>query len=178
MSKGILDRIRKPLDAVERFFSLLAMTAVFIMACLTAADAMGRYFFNQPITGAFEFTENYLMIFAVYFAFARAYKNGANIRITFFLSRFSPKANLIIRYFVQIFSILYLAFIVISTTRINLSRLDNAVELTQTISMPIWPAYIIISLGLVFVNIFVFLDLWHVKSGKSGLFKESSDESL
>lgn len=178
MKRELLSRIKKPLDAIEKVLTLVAMTSVFIMACLTAADAMGRYFLNHPITGAFEVTENYLMIFAVCFAFARAYKDGANVRITFFVSRLPPKANLIIQYIIQIFAIFYLAFLLVSTIRINLGRLDNVVELTQTLSMPLWPAYLIISLGLLFLNILVFIDLWQLKRGKSGLFKESSDESM
>lgn len=178
MEKGIIERIQKPLDVLERVFALLAIIAVFIMACLTAADAMGRYFLNQPITGAFEVTENYLMIFAIYLAFARTYKDGANVRITFFVSRLPAKASLAIQYFVQIFSIMYIAFLFISVTKINLGRLDNAVELTQTYSMPVWPSYLVISLGLIFVNLFVVLDFWNIKRGKSGLFKESSDERL
>jgi TRAP-type transport system small permease protein len=176
MSNQILDRIRKPLDAIERFFALLAITAVFIMACLTTADAMGRYFLNRPITGAFELTENYLMIFAIYLAFARAYKTGANVRITFLVSRLSSRANLFINYFVQAFSIFYIVFLLASATRVNLGRLDDVVELTQTLSIPVWPSYLIISLGLLCVCVFIVLDLWQVKRGKSGLFKESSDE--
>ena len=173
-----MNSVKKSLDAIEKVLTLVAMTSVFIMACLTAADAMGRYFLNHPITGAFEITENYLMIFAVFFAFARAYKDGANVRITFFVSRLPPHANLIIQYVIQIFAILYLAFLLVSATRINLGRLDNVIELTQTFNMPLWPAYLIISLGLIFLNIFVFLDLWNVKKSKSSLFKESSDESM
>jgi len=172
-----LNDILKPLNAIERVFTFLAMISVFIMACLTAADALGRYFLNQPISGAFEVTENYLMIFAVYFAFAHAYKDGANVRITFFISRLPSQAVLVINHFVQIFSILYLVFLFVSATRINLGRLSNVVDLTQTLSIPMWPAYLIISVGLLFVSLFVFLDLWQVKRGKSGFFKESSEES-
>jgi TRAP-type C4-dicarboxylate transport system permease small subunit len=178
MKRDLLSRIKKPLDAIEMVLTIVAMTSVFIMACLTAADAMGRYFLNHPITGAFEITENYLMIFAVFFAFARAYKDGANVRITFFVSRLPQQVNVIIQYIIQIFAILYLVFLLVSATRINLGRLDNVIELTQTFSMPLWPAYLIISLGLIFLNIFVFLDIWNLKKGKSGLFKESSDESM
>jgi TRAP-type C4-dicarboxylate transport system permease small subunit len=54
-------------------FTFLAMIFAFIMVCLTAADAMGRYFLNKPISGVYEITENYLMIFAIYFALAYAY---------------------------------------------------------------------------------------------------------
>jgi len=172
-----LNDILKPLNAIERVFTFLAMISVFIMACLTAADALGRYFLNQPISGAFEVTENYFMIFAVYFAFAHAYKDGANVRITFFISRLPSQAVLVINHFVQIFSILYLVFLFVSATRINLGRLSNVVDLTQTLSIPMWPAYLIISVGLLFVSLFVFLDLWQVKRGKSAFFKESSEES-
>jgi TRAP-type C4-dicarboxylate transport system permease small subunit len=177
LEEETLNNIKKPLDAIERLFTFLAMISVFLMACLTAADAMGRYFLNQPISGAFEITENYLMIFAVYFAFAYAYKNGANVRLTFVVSRLPSRATLVVNYFVQIFSILYIVFLFISATRINLGRLNKVVELTQTLSIPVWPAYFIMSLGLVFVSLFVILDFWQVKRGKSGLFKESSEET-
>ncbi|MFC1863947.1 TRAP transporter small permease [Thermodesulfobacteriota bacterium] len=177
MKEETLNNINKPLNVIERLFTFLAMISVFMMACLTAADALGRYFLNQPISGTFEVTENYLMIFAVYFAFAYAYKNGANVRLTFVVSRLPSRATLVINHFVQIFSILYIVFLFISATRINLGRLNNVVELTQTFSIPMWPAYLIISVGLVFVSLFVILDLWQIKKGKSGLFKESSEES-
>jgi len=113
MKEETLKNIKKPLDAIERLFTFLAMISVFLMACLTAADAMGRYFLNQPISGAFEVTENYLMIFAVYFALAYAYKGGANIRLTFVVSRLPSGATLVVNYFVQIFSILYIVFLFI-----------------------------------------------------------------
>jgi TRAP-type C4-dicarboxylate transport system permease small subunit len=164
------------LNAIERVFTFLAMASAFIMVCITAADAMGRYFLNQPISGAYEITENYLMIFAIYFAFAHAYHEGANIRITFFISRISPQAKLVINYFVQVFSILFVLFLFVSATRMNLGRLNDVMELTKTLDLPIWPAYLIISVGLFFMCILVFLDLRQVKRGKSSLFKEESSE--
>lgn len=168
---------RRYLNATERVFTFLAMSSVFLMICLTAADAMGRYFLNRPISGAFEITENYLMIFAIFFALAHAYHEGANIRITFFVSRLSPQVKLVLNYFVQIFSILFILFLFVSATRMNLGRLKDIVELTKTFRIPVWPAYLIISIGLLFLSFLVFLDLWQIKKGESGLFKEkSSDE--
>lgn len=164
------------LNAIERVFTFLAMISVFIMICLTAADAMGRYFLNRPISGAFEITENYLMIFAIFFALAHAYHEGANVRIMFLVSRLSPQVKLVLNYFVQIFSILFIVFLFVSATRMNLGRLNDVVDLTKTLSIPIWPAYLIISVGLLFLCLLVFLDLWQVKRGQSGLFKEKSSE--
>ena len=171
-----MNRTSKPLDAVERVFTFLAMISVFIMVCLTAADAMGRYFLNKPISGAYEITENYLMIFAVYLALAFAYREGANVRLTFVVSRLPKKTQLVIKYVVQIFSILFVIFLFGSATRMNLGRLDDVVELSKTLSIPVWPAYLIVSLGLLFMGLFVFLDLRRVKKGTSGLFKEESPD--
>jgi len=174
-----LSDIRKLLNVIERMFTFFAVTSAFIMVCLTAADALGRYFLNQPISGAYEITENYLMIFAIYFALAYAYHEGANIRITFVVSRFPPQAKLIINYFVQVFSILFIVFLFVSATRMNLGRLGDVVELSRKLSIPVWPAYLMISIGLLFMSLLIFLDLRQVKKGKSGLFKEeSSDESV
>lgn len=159
---------------IEKVFTYLAMASTFIMVCLTAADAMGRYFLNQPITGAYEIEEKYLMVFLVYFALAYAYREGANIRVTFLFSRFPLQAKSVIRYFVQIFSTLYIVFLFLSATRINLGRLGDVVELTKKLSLPIWPVYLTISIGLLFLSLLVFLDLWQVKNGKSDLFKEES----
>jgi TRAP-type C4-dicarboxylate transport system permease small subunit len=164
------------LNAIERIFTFLAMTSAFIMVCLTAADAMGRYFLNQPISGAYEITENYLMIFVIYFALAHAYHQGANIRITFFVSRIPPQAKLIMNYFVQVFSILFIVFLFVSATRMNLGRLNDIMELSKALRLPIWPAYLIVSVGLLFMSLLVFLDLRQVKRGKSALFKEESSE--
>jgi TRAP-type C4-dicarboxylate transport system permease small subunit len=166
----------KLLRTIEKIFTFLAMASAFIMVCLTAADALGRYFLNQPISGAYEITENYLMIFAIYFALAYAYHEGANIRITFLVSRLPSQAKLVINTFVQMFSILFILFLFVSATRMNLGRLGDIVELSKRLRIPVWPAYLIISVGLLFMSLFIFLDLWQVKKGKSGLFKESTEE--
>jgi TRAP-type C4-dicarboxylate transport system permease small subunit len=179
MGKGNYLKFSGKLFGIEKVFTFLSIASTFIMVCLTAADAMGRYFLNQPITGAYEIEEKYLMVCLVYFAFAYAYREGVNIRITFFVSRFPSQVKLIINYFVQIFSFLYIVFLFLSATRINLGRLGDVVELTKKLSLPIWPVYLTISIGLLFLSLLVFWDLWRVKNGKSGLFKEeSSEESI
>src|SRR4030043_523494 len=89
---------------IEKLLTFLAIVAASIMVCLTTADALGRYFLNQPITGAYEIEEKYLMVFLVYFAMAYAYRDGANIRVTILVDRFPLQAQSVIRYIVQIFS--------------------------------------------------------------------------
>jgi len=179
MGEGNYLKISDKLFRMTKVFTFLSMVSTFIMVCLTAADALGRYFLNQPITGVYEIEEKYLMVFLVYFAFAYGYREGANIRVTFLVSRLPLKAQSVIRYIVQIFSCLYIVFLFLSAIKINLGRLADVVELTKKFSLPIWPAYFTISICLLFLSILVFLDLWQIRNGKSGLFKdESSEESV
>lgn len=46
-----------PLGLPGRVLSLLVGTMIGLMMLVTTADVIGRYFFNQPIYGAFQLTE-------------------------------------------------------------------------------------------------------------------------
>jgi TRAP-type C4-dicarboxylate transport system permease small subunit len=60
----------QPLDLFDRIVApalgLIAAVVLFAIMLLTCADVIGRYFFHQPIFGAFEITETLLaaLIFA------------------------------------------------------------------------------------------------------------------
>ena len=164
----------KWLSGVEKVFTWLSIASVFVMVCLTAADSMGRYFLNLPITGAYEITEKYIMIFAVYFAVAYAYREGANIRVTLLVSRLPAKVTLVLNSVVQIFSTLLIVFLFFCATRMNLSRMGEVIAFSKKLSLPLWPAYVIISLGLLLMSLLMFTDIGQVKKGKSSLFKEEA----
>jgi TRAP-type C4-dicarboxylate transport system permease small subunit len=61
---------QQPLDLSDRIVAPalggIAAVLLFAMMVLTCADVIGRYFFNQPIFGAFELTE--MMLAALIFA--------------------------------------------------------------------------------------------------------------
>ena len=79
--------MQKWLDGCERVLTVVAVAATFGMMLLTTVDAGGRYLFNRPILLAFELTTNYLMVAAVFLALPHAYRQGANIRVTFLVDR-------------------------------------------------------------------------------------------
>ena len=61
------------------------------MMCLTSADALSRYAFNRPILGAFEITEKYLMVAAIFLGLSYGYRGGLFIRVTFLVDRLSGR---------------------------------------------------------------------------------------
>jgi len=114
------------------------------------------------------------MIFAVYFAVAYAYREGANIRVTLLVSRLPAKVTLILNSVVQVLSMLLIVFLFVSATKMNLSRMGEAIEFSRKLSLPLWPAYMVISLGLLLMSLLMFTDIGQVRKGKSSLFKEEA----
>ena len=101
------ESLRKLLNRIENVSIWGAILSTFIMMCLTTADALGRYILNRTILGAYEFTENYLMVATVFFGICYAYHGGVFIRVTFFVDRLPEKAKLFLNYLAQFFSLIF-----------------------------------------------------------------------
>jgi TRAP-type C4-dicarboxylate transport system permease small subunit len=111
------------LDGCERVLTLVAALATFAMMLLTTADAVGRYLFNRPILAAYELTTNYLMAAVIFLAMPYAYRQGANIRVTFLVDRLGRAPRLAVNHCVQVISILYCGALVFRQVRTGRSGL-------------------------------------------------------
>jgi C4-dicarboxylate transporter DctQ subunit len=168
--------MRKFLSIVEKIFTFLAVGSVFMMVCLTTVDIGGRYLFSSPIPSAYEITEKYLMVLAVFFALCYAYREGAHIRLTFLTGRLhQEKLKLACNYVAQIISIFYSMFLFVASAKTNLDRINDVMDVTRY-DLPLGPAYMVTVAGLLFMSLWILIDLWQVKKGKSCLFKEQESE--
>jgi TRAP-type C4-dicarboxylate transport system permease small subunit len=160
----------KVLNRIERVLCNVSVASVLVMVCFTTLDAAGRYLLNQPIHGAYAVTEKYFMIITVFFALSYGYHNGSNIRVTFLIGYFSPRVRLTLNYIVQILSVLYGILLVLGsfTTAVGNIKLN----LDDFYNLPLLPAYLVAVVGLLMLTLYLFLDLRHVKDGKSGLFAD------
>jgi TRAP-type C4-dicarboxylate transport system permease small subunit len=123
--------------------------------------------------GAYEITERYLMIAAVFLGICTAYRGGAFIRVTFFVDRLPRKVEAVLNHFVQVFAILLSLFFLLTTIEQTRRKIGSGITLS-ILSIPIWPAYLIVSIGFFFVTLLLVLDLRRVKTGKSSLFQKES----
>lgn len=163
----------KLLNRCENVLTYSATVSTFVMMCLTTADAVGRYVFNHPISGVYEITESYLAVATVFLGICYAYRGGAYIRVSFFVDRMPQKVKIALNYFVQVFSILLSVSFLIATTIQACRKFASGITLSF-LPFPIWPAYVIVSVGFFFVTLLMVLDLWRVRTGESNLFKEES----
>jgi len=165
--------MHKLLNRCENLLTYLATISTTIIMALTTADAGGRYIFNRPIVGAYEITERYLMVAAVFLGICTAYRGGAFIRVTFFVDRLPRKVEAVLNHFVQVFAILLSLFFLLTTIEQTRRKIGSGITLS-ILSIPIWPAYLIVSIGFFFVTLLLVLDLRRVKTGKSSLFQKES----
>jgi TRAP-type C4-dicarboxylate transport system permease small subunit len=163
--------MRALLDGCERVMTRAAAAAAAAMMLLTTADALGRYLLNRPILVALEVTTNYLMIAAVFLALPYAYRQGANIRVTFLVERLGRRARLVIDHAVQMLSLLYVSLLVFATFQ-QLRNMFTTGTLFTTVELPIWPGHALVTLGLLLVALMMLLDLREVRTGRSSLFKD------
>jgi TRAP-type C4-dicarboxylate transport system permease small subunit len=163
--------MQRVLDACERVLTLVAAVATFSMMLLTTADASGRYLFNRPILAAYELTTSYLMIAAVFLAMPYAYRQGANIRVTFLVERLGRKTRLVIDHLVQIVSILYCAALVVATFQQARHVLRTGTTFV-TMELPLWPAHLVVAIGLFVTTLMMLLDLPEVRRKRSNLFMD------
>ena len=159
------------LDSCERVLTLVAALATFAMMLLTTADAGGRYLFNRPILAAFELTTNYLMVAVIFLAMPYAYRQGANIRVTFLVDRLGRTPRLVVDHAVQIVSILYGAALVYATGQQARHMLTTNTTFA-TLDLPLWPAHLVVSVGLFLTTLMMLLDLREVRKGRSSLFTD------
>jgi TRAP-type C4-dicarboxylate transport system permease small subunit len=163
--------LRASLDRAERALTLVAVVATFLMMVLTTADAVGRYVFNRPILVAYELTTNYLMIAAVFLAMPYAYRQGANIRVTFLVGRLRGRARLVIDHAVQVVSLLYVAALVVATF-LQARHIMRTGTTFTTIDAPLWPGHLTVSVALFLTAVLILVDLPEVRRHGSSLFRD------
>ena len=161
--------MRPWLDGCERLATLAAAAATFVMMLLTTADALGRYVFNRPILIAYELTTNYLMIAVVFLAMPYAYRQGANIRVTFLVDRFGPVARQVVNHVVQVVSLVYCGALVYATFG-QARHVMRTGTTFATVEWPLWPAHVAVCAGLFVTTLMMLLDLREVRRGRSSLF--------
>ena len=165
--------MKKLLNGCEAVLTYAAVISTFVIMCLTTADAVGRYFFSRPITGAFEITTNYLMVAAVFLSLGYSYRKGIFIRVTLLSDHMPKQVKLVVNYFVQLISMLFGIILIIATIKQAFYTINTRANL-GTINFPLGPAQLIIPVGLFFMSLLMILDLRRVKAGESSLFKEES----
>jgi TRAP-type C4-dicarboxylate transport system permease small subunit len=165
--------LEKWLRGCELALVYAGVLATFLMMCLTSADALCRYLLNSPILGAYEITEKYLMVAAIFLGLSYAYRGGVFIRVTFLVDRLPPAPKQVANHVAHLLSLAFCAFILVATGQQAWRGLQDDTTLSA-LPIPVGPAYCLVPLGFLALTIVMLADLPRVRSGKSYLFREEA----
>lgn len=165
----------KLLYRIENVLTRLSVASIFMMVLVTTFDTIGRYLLKMPIPAGNEITAKYLMVIAVYFGLCYGYHRGSNIRVTFLVRFFPRRLKLVVDHFIQIVSGLLGILLVISSFKVAMRNIH--IGLLDIPEIPVGPAYLVVTAGLIVLTLWLMYDISQVIKGKSGLFVEEDDST-
>ena len=157
----------------ERVLVYAAIAATAAMMLLTSADALFRYAFNSPILGAYEITEKYLMVAAIFLGLSYAYRGGVFIRVTFLVDRLPRPLQLSVNYAAHLASLLFCVISLVATGQQALRGLREETTLSA-LPLLVGPAYCLVPLGFFALTVLMLIDFTRIRSGRSYLFREEA----
>jgi TRAP-type C4-dicarboxylate transport system permease small subunit len=161
--------IAKWLLRCELVLVYAAVIACLGMMLLTSADAMSRYLLNRPILGAYEITEKYLMVAAIFLGMSYAYRGGAFIRVTILVERMPRRGRLLADHFAHLVSLAYCLIFVAATGQQAWRALGDTTTLTA-LPLLVGPSYLFVPAGFLAMSVMMLIDLPRVREGRALLF--------
>jgi len=92
---GWLEKIKKGIQAVNRFIAGVSGVFLIPLMIITAVDVVGRDVFNHPIPGTVELSQYMLAVF-ILLGFAYAHQVKAHVAVSIITSRLSQNAQFIL----------------------------------------------------------------------------------
>ena len=163
----------KILSRVELALIWAAVFATGAMMVLTSSDALLRYTINKPIVGAYEITEKYLMVAAIFLGFSYAYRGGAFIRVTFLVDLLPRRLRLATDYIAYLVSLACcVVFLIASGTQATREIADT----TTLATLPILtgPAYCFVPIGFFALLVLMLADARRIHRGDALLFTQEA----
>lgn len=143
----LLRYIDRGLQKVEWGLLQCAKLSLVLMALLITANAMGRYFFQNPITGARAITAELLMILLVYLALVPLFTDGDHVRLTILYNRYPPFIRSFLELLFDLMALLFFAIITYEFWTSFLHRYEIGILPTAGFSIPRMIPYFIIFAG-------------------------------
>jgi len=159
--------VGKLIGGSTRGGALLAAVAVLLMMGLTIVDVTGRFFFRSPIAGAVEVIET-LMVAVVFLTMGYTQRQRAHVRVDFALQRLSLRQQQIALLLAEFFALATIAFLAWGSAQSGYqSWLIREFRFGGT-PVPIWPAKLLIPLGLLLLCLQLANGIWHQSASLIG----------
>lgn len=144
---NIINAIHSVFEKLEKAVFWLGLTAIFLMMLSITSDTIARYVFRHAIDGAFEFTQNYLMVGAVFLSMSYTYKVNGHIRLELFNKLLPQRIKGILFYPNTVLPMMFFALIAYEGWLKTWEAWVGNESLVGVVSWPTYLSYVWIPLG-------------------------------
>ncbi|MFC4557922.1 TRAP transporter small permease [Virgibacillus kekensis] len=142
-----MKKINSIFDKVERASLFISKCGLFAMMVLVSSDAIGRYFFNSPIVGTYEFVEMYLMMITIFLSMSYVMKIGGHIRLDIVIDRLAKSVQMKLNFFYYLIAAVWMFFIGYYGMQITIEAWAKDLTQSGIVSFPLWLSYIWVPIG-------------------------------
>ena len=142
-TRGWIARGHRRIDTVMGYASACM---VMVIMGFVSSDVVGRYFFNHPIPGTYEFSE-VLLALIIFLAFPHVQYLKANIAIKILSDRYPPRATEIFNIFCLLLGIVTFGLIAIQGAALFIHSWEVHEVSEGTIPFPVYPFKLFVPVG-------------------------------
>jgi TRAP-type C4-dicarboxylate transport system permease small subunit len=145
-------------DTVVTYMAYLASIILVVLMFITTADVIGRYFFNQPLTGVFDLT-HFAVLIMVFFGLAYCGIKGGHVAIELLYDKLDQPIAKVLDQLINLVGALLFMVIAWRTVIQSLDIIEFK-ESSQLLLIPYYPFYWLVSFGCVMFAIVMFLRIF------------------
>ena len=142
----------------SKVMAIIAAFVLLAMTLLTFADVSGRYFFNNPIDGAWEII-GLLLVCGGTWGLAYCQMEKGHISVTVLLDLFSPRVQAIIRSVAYLIGLTGFSLICWRALLLTNRYLSVHGYVTDTLHIPLYPFMLMMAIGAGMLALILFIDL-------------------
>lgn len=148
---------KKIVERLTKIALTLGMGWVMVMMILTTLDVAGRSLFTKPIPGGIEISQFLLALFGI-LGMAYTHMAGANVKVTLLTRALPARFEYLVETLTNLLSLQIIAFL--AWTGITSGIEDyHAGTTTDTLGVPIYPLYFLLSLGAGLLCLVILINL-------------------
>jgi TRAP-type C4-dicarboxylate transport system permease small subunit len=143
--------------------SAVEKTAVFgslmlgVMMLITAADVIGRKFFDMPVKGAYELCE-FLLVLVVFLNMPNCEMRGENVTIDMIVEKLKKRTQSVIN--TICYGLFLMTTFLMTLTLFVYSAQEIGGKVTSVLGLPVFPFIFIAGLGCLLLTVVVAIRTW------------------
>jgi len=168
----LLSRLDRMYFKFESVLNLIGGLVIFLIVLMAVANILGRKFFNIPVSGYIDWTEQ-AMVFFAFFGVAYCQRQGGHIRMDIFVGALKGRA---LWFFELISTLLMLTItvVLIVGSYFHFLRAWTNGDSSFDIGLPTWPAKLVVPVMLTILALRLLLNTW----GYLRALKDGSDNPV